>query len=137
MIENEFAHLIDGVNTVQVAVALGHSPSEETVAAKNEALAAGIVFDGAFDHESQFESRTLPGNPDDLAAKFFIELIQLAFAIRACCESDGPVRMQVIHVREGKKRMQRSVNRCRHAILAKGRKRIVADHFIFVLFAAV
>ena len=43
----------------------------------------------------------------------------------------------MIHVSKRQERVQRSVNRCRHAILGKRRKRIIADHFVFVRFAAV
>ena len=38
MLENEFAHLVDGVNAVQVALALRHSPGEQAVAAENDAF---------------------------------------------------------------------------------------------------
>ena len=43
----------------------------------------------------------------------------------------------MIHVGEGKERVQSSVDRGRYSSLAKRRQRIVANHFIFVLFAAV
>src|ERR1700676_5349851 len=45
--------------------------------------------------------------------------------------------MQVIDVGRRKKRMKWSVDRCRHAVFAESRKRIVANHFIFVLFAPI
>ena len=38
---------------------------------------------------------------------------------------------------EGKKCMERRIDRSSNAILSEGRKRIVTDHFVFVLFAAV
>src|SRR6202021_3481990 len=69
--------------------------------------------------------------------KLFIELFQLPLSVCACGQSDGPVRVQMIHVSKRQERVQRSVNRCRHAILGKRRKRVIADHFVFVRFAAV
>ena len=75
MLEDEIAHLIDGVNAVQVTFALGHSPSEQSVAAKDEAFRAGIVLDGLFNQEREFESGTLPGHPHDVAAEFLVELV--------------------------------------------------------------
>ena len=38
MLQDEFAHLVDGVNAVQVAIALRGSPGEQPVAAKNQAF---------------------------------------------------------------------------------------------------
>src|ERR1022692_3953966 len=102
MLQNEFTYLIDGVNAVQVAIALRHSPGEQSVAAKNEAIRDRIILDGPFNQEPQFESGTLPGHPHDLAIKFLVEFLELPFSICACRDSDGPVRVQMVHVRKRK-----------------------------------
>ena len=78
MFGDEFAHLVDGVNAAEVAVALRHAPGEEAVAAQQNSVDAGIFADGFFDEQGQFEAGALPGNPDDFAAEFAIELFELA-----------------------------------------------------------
>src|SRR6266700_6008554 len=111
MLQNEFAHLINGMNAVQVTLALRHSPSEEAMAAEDKSHGAGIVFDRPFNQKCEFETRALPGNPRDLATKFFIELIQLSFSVGARRQGDRPVGMQMVHLGEGKEGVQRSVDR--------------------------
>src|ERR1700736_911690 len=106
MLQNEFTHLIDGVNAVQVAIVLRHSPGEKSVSAENKAFGAGIVFDGPLDHQSQFKSGSQPRHPHDLSTKFFVELVQFSFSVGACCQGDGPVWMQMIHVSKGKEGVQ-------------------------------
>src|ERR1700733_3521276 len=107
------------------------------MASKNEAFRSGIIFGGPFNQKRQFESRALPGNPHDLATELFIELFQLPFSVRARRQSDRPVWVQMIDMIEREKCMQGSIDGCSYAILAKRRKRIVADHLIFKLFPAV
>ena len=69
------------MNTIQVTVALRHAPREQSVAAEDKALGAGILFHRPFDHEREFKARPLPRDPNDLAPKFFIEQLQLALAM--------------------------------------------------------
>src|SRR6202035_992468 len=88
--ENEFAHLIDGVNAIQVAIALRRSPGEQPVAAEDETLRFGIVFDGSLNQERQLESGTLPRHPHDFAIEFLVEFLQLLLPVGACREGDGP-----------------------------------------------
>src|ERR1700733_11917141 len=45
--------------------------------------------------------------------------------------------MKVIHMREGKKSMQRSVDRSSDGIVAKGAERIHADHLVFQFDATI
>src|SRR5579863_2379458 len=45
--------------------------------------------------------------------------------------------MQMVHVRERKKSVERRVDGSGHAVFSEGRERIEADHFVFVSFAAV
>src|ERR1700694_2713418 len=101
MPQNKFAHLVDGLNAVQITIALRHSPGEQSVAAENEAFRKRIILDSPFNHERQFESGALPGDPYDLAIKFLVELVQFSLPIGARGQSDGPVRVQMIHVSEG------------------------------------
>jgi hypothetical protein len=61
MFQNEFTHLIDGVNAVEVAVTLGHPPSKQPMAAENEAFRSRVVLDCPSDQERQVEPGTPPG----------------------------------------------------------------------------
>src|SRR5256885_10768054 len=108
---NEFAHLINSVDAIQVAFALRHAPGEETMTAKNQPFHPWSILHRSFDHEGQFESGTLPRNPDDSPIKLSIELFELALAIRTCGQRDRPVGMQMVHMQEGQERVQRSVDR--------------------------
>ena len=40
---DEFAHLIDGVNAVEIAVALGHPPGEQSMATQDQAFAPAFL----------------------------------------------------------------------------------------------
>src|SRR5437660_6756008 len=133
MLKNEFTHLIDGMNAVQVAITLRHPPGEQTVATKNQAFRSRIVLDRLLNHERQFESGTLPRDPNDSSIKFFVELFELVLAICARCHGDSPVGMQMVYVRKRKEGVQRGIDGCGDAILAKGREWIVANHLILVL----
>src|ERR1700757_342757 len=83
MLLDEFTHLVDGLDAVQIAFPLRHSPREEAVASEDQAFDAGVLFDGSSDQKRQFKTRTLPRNPNDLAVEFLIELLQLSLAVRA------------------------------------------------------
>src|ERR1700721_3443713 len=100
MFGDEFAHLIDSVNAAEVAVALRHTPGEEAVAAEQDSIDAGIFADGLFDEQSQFESGALPGNPYDFAAELAIKLFELALPVGAGSEGNGPIRMEIVPIRE-------------------------------------
>src|SRR3954462_8312862 len=98
---NEFAHLINRMDAIQVAFALRHAPGEEAMTAKNQPFRPCGILHRSFEHEGQFESGTLPWNPDDSPVEFSIELLQLALAIRTCSQRDRPVGMQMVHMQEG------------------------------------
>ncbi len=106
MFDNKFTHLVDGADAVQVTFALGFAPGKQTVTAEQRSVAAGIAPDRLLQLQSKLESRTLPGNPDDLAIKFAIEFLELLLSIGTRCDRDCPVRMQVIDMIERKKCMQ-------------------------------
>ena len=63
MLEDEFAHLIDGVNAVQIAFALRRSPGEQAVAAENQAFSTGIVFHGSAQSAAPVQSRDAATEP--------------------------------------------------------------------------
>src|SRR5262249_37585437 len=90
-----------------------------------------------FNQDRQFESRTLPWNPGDLAIKFPIELFDLRLPVGARGQSDGPVGMQVIDMGEWQECVQWCVDRSRDPIFAESRKWIVAAHLVFEFFAAI
>src|SRR5439155_1407280 len=96
---------------VLIAVALRLAPGEETVAREHDAVASGIVVEGAPQHQRELESGTLPRHPYDAAAEPRVEFVELAPAVRAGGEGDGPVRMEVVDVRERKEGVQWRVDR--------------------------
>src|SRR6185312_10225595 len=53
---DELTDLINDGDGVQVALALGVAPGEEAVAAKNNAVAAGVLLDRALEHHGQLKS---------------------------------------------------------------------------------
>ncbi len=73
MLHNELAHLVDGADAVEIALALCVAPSEEAMAAEQNTIAAGTIFHRLFQLESQLEARTLPRQPDNFAAELAIE----------------------------------------------------------------
>ncbi len=81
--QNKFAHLVDRVNAVEIAIALRCAPCEQPVTAEKNAVGPGVVLHGFFDEQCQFKSRPLPGHPDDLAVELFVELSQLPLAVSA------------------------------------------------------
>ncbi len=95
---NEFAHLIDGANAIEITLALRHSPGEQAMAAKDQTLRPGVILYCLFDQQRQFKPGTLPRNPDDSPIEFSVELVEFALAVCTRGEGDGPVGMQVIHV---------------------------------------
>src|SRR5579872_1273255 len=137
MLQDEFAHLIDGVNAIEVALALGVAPGEEAMTSENEAICRWILFNGAFNHERKFESGALPGKPCDIAVEFFVEFFQFALAVGAGSQCDGPVGMQMVDVREGKEGVKRSIDGSGDTIFSKSGERIVADHLIFKFLTAI
>jgi hypothetical protein len=134
---DEHAHLVDRAEAARVALALRVAPREETVAAEHDSVAPGMLLDRAAQHERELESGALPREPDDAAAEFPIELVELLTSVPARRQRDGPVRVEVIDVRERKKRMQRRIDRRRHAVLTEGTERVQADHLVLVRFAAI
>src|SRR5438045_2372436 len=69
MPQDEFTHLIDCMNAVQIAIALRRAPGKQAVPAKNEALRAGILFDCPPYEKCQLKSGALPRHPHKLAAE--------------------------------------------------------------------
>src|SRR5207244_11562091 len=57
---NEFTHLVDGVNRVEIALAFGHTPGEKPMSAKDDAVGTRVVPYRPFDHEGELKSRALP-----------------------------------------------------------------------------
>src|SRR5262245_13315763 len=55
---DEFTHLVNRLNRVQVALALRRAPGEEPVPAENDAVSAGIVSYRTIDKHSKFKPRS-------------------------------------------------------------------------------
>src|SRR5207302_9766825 len=90
-----------------------------------------------FDSQGKIESRTLPGNPDDLVAKYSVEFIEFTFAVGTCGQRDRPVRVQMVDLGIRQKGVEGCVDGCRNTAIAKRRQRIVIGNLIFGLFATV
>ena len=134
---DELADLIDDGDGIEIRLALGVSPGKKAVAAEHNSIAAGHSFHCALHHHGKLKARTLPRDPHHLVAELVIELVHLFLAVGRSSECDAPVRMKMIHVREGKKSMQRGVDRSSNGIVAEGAKRIHADHLVFQFDAAI
>ncbi len=137
MVLDELAHLVDGLDAADVALALRVAPGEQAVAAEDDAVAAGIVLDRLAQHQRQLEAGPLPRHPDDLAAVFLVELFEPGLAVGARRQGDGPVWMQMVDVIERQEGVQRRVDRGGDAVLAEREQRVEAHHLVLELLAAV
>src|SRR5689334_19805702 len=111
MLQDELAHLIDGTDAIQIAFPLRMAPSEQAVTRENQPVASRMVLDSLLQQKRQLETRTLPRQPGDSPVKGSVELLHFTLPVRACRESDRPVRMQVIHVSKRQKGVERRVDR--------------------------
>src|SRR5215472_16893343 len=134
---DELADLIDDRDGVEVALALRIAPGEETVAAEDDAVAAGCFADDLAEHHAELKARALPRQPGELMAELRVELTHALLAVGRGRERDRPVRVQVVDVREGKKSVERRVDGGRRGIVAEGDERIELDHRVFFVDAAV
>src|ERR1035437_779340 len=66
-----------------------------------------------------------------------IELLRLGLAVCRRSQRDAPIGMQMIHMGEGKKPVQRSVDGRRNGIIAECTKRIHLHHGVFCFLASV
>ena len=134
---DELADLVDDGDGVEVALALRVAPGEEAVAAEDDAVAAGCFRDSLAQHHAELEAGALPGEPGELVAELFVEFLHALLAVGGGGESDGPVGVQVIDVREGKEAVQRRVDGGRGGVVAEGDERIELDHRVLFVDAAV
>ena len=137
MVGDELADLIDEGDGVEIAFALRLSPGEQAMPAEHDAIASGVLLDGAPHHEAELKTGTLPGNPNQRVVEFAIELFHLDFAIGGGRKCDAPVGMKMIDVREGKEAVERRVDRGGNGIVAEGAQGIHGDHVIFRVDALV
>ena len=134
---NKLSQLVDHGQRVQVALALRLAPGKQPVPAQHNAVAAGILFDGALHHHGQLKARALPRHPHQPVAKLAVELVHLGLAVGARRQRNPPIGMQMIHVRERQKSVQRRVDRCGHRIVPEGAQRIHRRHLVFRVHALV
>src|SRR3974377_1109192 len=52
---NEFAHLIDGSNVVEITLPLGHSPGKQAMTAKDQSLCPWVILYRPFDQQRQLK----------------------------------------------------------------------------------
>src|SRR3954466_3378857 len=81
MFGDELAHLVDGTNAVQIALALRVAPSEQAVAAENQAFRAWIVLYRALQHKSKLKPGPLPWKQRDLSSELPVELFELCLPL--------------------------------------------------------
>src|SRR5215468_11021261 len=105
---NKLSHLIDGLKAVQIALALSAAPSKQSVTSQKNPLSARIGLHSGFEHPCQLKTGALPGEPQNLSPELAIEFFELAFSVRAGCDGDRPVGMQMIDVIVRNKRVERS-----------------------------
>ena len=96
-----------------------------------------MIRDRLLDQQRQLESRPLPRHPDDAPAVASIEFFQLAVAVGAGSQRNGPVRMKVIDMRKGQKRMERCIDRRGNGVMAERRQRVIGHHLVFVRLASI
>src|SRR5271167_2166944 len=112
----KYGQLIDDRDGVDVAVALRLTPGKQPVSAQNDSVTVGLIFDGFAEHYSEFESRTLPGKPDQLVIVESIELLHFFEPVGCCGKSNRAVRVEMVHMSEGKEPVQRCIDRCHDGI---------------------
>src|SRR5437763_1286413 len=123
VLKNELAHLIDGADAVQVALALRVAPSEQAMAAQKHSVASRVVLHDLLELQGQLKAGPLPRKPLYFASELPIEFLELLFSVRACRYRDRPIRVKVVHVVKRKKRMQRSINGGGDFVCAKSGQR--------------
>ena len=135
---DELADLIDDGEGVQVALALRLAPGEQAVAAEHDAVAAGILADGAGASSWPSSkpgrcqgSQTSEWSNSRLNSSIFV------FAVGRGGQRDAPVGMQMVDVREGKKAVQRRVDGGGDRVVAEGAERVHRHHVVFVVDALV
>src|SRR5947209_623505 len=134
---DEAAHFIDRLDTAEITLALRSSPRKKTVAAQQNTIAPRVLLHRAGELKSQFEAGTLPMQPDDFASELLVELVELALAVCAGGDCNGPIGMEVVNMGERQERVQGRIDGCSNLILAECRERIVFDHLVFVSFTPV
>jgi len=128
---HKLAQLVDDRDRVHVRLALRLAPCKQAMPAEHNAVAVRILLHRAAQHHCQLKARPLPRHPRQLVPELRVELLHLRLAVGCRGQCNAPVRMQVVHMREGKKSMQRSVNRGRHRVLAKCAQRIKIHNRVF------
>ena len=101
VIQNKLPQLIDNGNCVFVALSLGFPPSKEAMTAQDDTVTIWAFVNCPAKHHREFESRALPGHPDQAMFEPPIELHHLFQTIGRRGQRDAPVRVQMIDVPEG------------------------------------
>src|SRR5690348_14342953 len=78
---DEFTHLIDGADAIQVTLSLTHPPGEQSVTTQDDTVSSRIVSYRSFNQQCQLKSWTLPWNPNDLSIKLFVKFFELLLAV--------------------------------------------------------
>ena len=135
--QDERAEVVDDGRRVEVALPRRRSPGEQAVAGQDDAFRVGMLVDRASQHHRQFESRPLPGQPDELPGEPAVELVEFRPAVGARRQGNGPVGVQMIDVAERQEGVQRRVDGRRHAVVGDAEARVVRHHPVFVRFSLV
>ena len=57
MLQDEFAHLVDGADTIQIAFPLRIAPRKQPMTGQDQTVASRIVLDRLFEKQRQLETR--------------------------------------------------------------------------------
>src|ERR1700744_3714058 len=105
--------------------------------AQNDSITVWLLFYRSLKHHAQFKARSLPWEPYEFVSVKPIELFHLLVTVRSGSQRNGAVRMQMIHMREGKKSVQWRINRSSDRIQSIRAEWVILDHLIFALHASV
>src|SRR5690606_1747077 len=100
VLSDEAPHLIDSAQAGAVRLFRRFAPGEQAMVCQQDPVATGIFCDCSCKQETQFEARTQPWNPHDVAPEPPVEFPQLVLAVGSSRDGDRPVRMEMIDVPE-------------------------------------
>ena len=119
--------LFNEVEREIVAILLVISPVDQAVLAEHHALGLRILGGDLLQGEAELEARTQPRRPDNvLAVDFFGDL----FGILRGTNRDGRIRVRVVHMLAGYKRMQWRVDGRRPRVKVESAVWVHAHHLI-------
>ena len=125
---------LDQADRVVVASLRSLAPAEQAVSAEHDAAQARVCRVVGAELHAELIAGTLPRHPADRALE---HLLCDRLGTRRCGDRDQRVRVHVVDMRVGQRRMQRRVDRRGSRVQVEGAMRQVRHHLVFVREAAV